>query len=263
MQRAAGAAACGTLRGKEMGTAMNEMGLARRSAAFLDYLDRLVAGLPEASVREVVERAGGPQRVAVVVVDVVNGFCKFGNLASERVGQIVAPTARLLEAARDLGVTRVAVLRDSHHPEAPEFEQFAPHCHAGSEEAALVDELATLSHAHTFADFPKNAISAWHGHDAVSDWVAEQETQGVSTFLVAGDCTDLCVYQTAMALKLSANARNRPATVIVSAETVETYDLPVDEAQRLGAMPHDGDLLHAVFLYHLRLNGVQVVRRLV
>ena len=28
-------------------------------------------------------------------------------------------------------------------------------------------------------------------------------------------------------------------------------------------MPHDGDLLHAVFLYHLQLNGVQVVRRLV
>ena len=107
---------------------MNEMGLARRSAAFLDYLDQLVAGLPEASLREVIERAGGPQRVAVVVVDVINGFCKSGSLASERVGQIVPPTARLLEAARDLGVTRVAVLRDSHHPEAPEFEQFAPHC---------------------------------------------------------------------------------------------------------------------------------------
>ena len=30
----------------------------------------------------------------------------------------------------------------------------------------------------------------------------------------------------------------------------------------VGAMPHDGDLLHAVFLYHLQLNGVQVVRRL-
>ncbi|HEX2323865.1 MAG TPA: isochorismatase family protein [Chloroflexota bacterium] len=241
---------------------MNEMGLARRSAAFLDYLDQLVAGLPEASLREVIERAEGPQRVAVVVVDVINGFCKFGSLASERVGQIVPPTARLLEAARDLGVTRVAVLRDSHHPEAPEFEQFAPHCQDGTEEAALVDELAGLSHAHTFADFPKNSISAWHGHDAVSDWVAGQEAAGVSTFVVCGDCTDLCVYQTAMALKLTANARNRQATVVVSAETVETYDLPVDVAQRLGAVPHDGDLLHAVFLYHLQLNGVQVVRRL-
>ena len=188
-------------------------------------------------------------------MDVINGFCKFGSLASERVGQIVPPTARLLEAPRDLGVTRVAVLRDSHHPEAPEFEQFAPHCQDGTEEAALVDELAGLSHAHTFADFPKNSISAWHGHDAVSDWVASQEAAGVSTFVVCGDCTDLCVYQTAMALKLTANARNRRATVVVSAETVETYDLPVDVAQRLGAMPHDGDLLHAVFLYHLRSTG--------
>jgi len=30
----------------------------------------------------------------------------------------------------------------------------------------------------------------------------------------------------------------------------------------LGAMPHDGDLLHGVFLYHMAPNGVEVVARL-
>jgi hypothetical protein len=65
-----------------------------------------------------------------------------------------------------------------------------------------------------------------------------------------------------MPLKLAANARDEQLEVVVPADCVDTYDLPVDAAERLGVTPHDGDLLHAVFLYHLHLNGVHVVRRL-
>jgi hypothetical protein len=40
---------------------------------------------------------------------------------------------------------------------------------------------------------------------------------------------------------------------------VDTYDMAVDIAKSIGAIPHDGDLLHAIFLYHMALNGVEVV----
>jgi nicotinamidase-related amidase len=237
-------------------------GLAGGSAAFLRYLDAFVAGLADVQLDEVIAAAGGPQRVAIVAVDVVNGFCTAGALASRRVGAIVGPVARLLAAAGAAGVEAVAVLRDSHDPHAPEFRQFAPHCLAHSVESALVDEVARQPQAATYADVPKNAISAWHGADTFPTWVDGQEASGVTVFIVVGDCTDLCVYQTAMPLQLRANAQNRRIRVIVPAECVDTYDLPVDVAQGIGAMPHDGDLLHAVFLYHLKLNGIQVVRRL-
>ncbi len=209
-----------------------------------------------------IERRRGRERVAVVVVDVINGFCKSGSLASERVGQIVPPTARLLEAARDLGVTRVAVLRDSHHPEAPEFEQFAPHCQDGTRKSGAGGRAGRPRPRPHLRRLPQERDQRLARPRRRLGLGRRSGGGGVSTFVVCGDCTDLCVYQTAMALKLTANARNRRATVVVSAETVETYDLPVDVAQRPGAMPHDGDLLHAVFLYHLQLNGVQVVRRL-
>ena len=237
-------------------------GLRQRSAAFLDYLDVFVAGLQDEPLARVIERAGGPSRVAVIAVDVVNGFCVEGPLASERVGKIVPPIARLLQQAHDAGVRAFAVLRDSHAPDAPEFAQFGPHCIQGTAESALVEELARLPFAGAFTDVPKNATSAWAGATALQAWVAEREAAGVAAFVVVGDCTDLCVYQTAMPLKLSANARNRPLTVVVPADCVDTYDLPVVTARSLGVPPHDGDLLHAVFLYHLHLNGVQVVRRL-
>jgi nicotinamidase-related amidase len=237
-------------------------GLAAQSAGFLDYLDRFLAELPARSLEDVVVRAGGPQGVALVAVDVVNGFCTSGPLASARVGAIVPGIEALFRAAYDAGVRAMAVLRDSHDPQAPEFAQFGPHCLAGSAESALVEPLSRLPFVSSLADVPKNATSAWTGATHFPAWVAEQERAGVGTFIVVGDCTDLCVYQTAMPLKLGANARNRPLEVIVPAEGVDTYDLPEDTARSLGAMPHPGDLLHAVFLYHLQLNGVQVVRRL-
>jgi len=84
------------------------------------------------------------------------------------------------------------------------------------------------------------------------------------TAIVAGNCTDLCVYQLAMHLRLRHNARNVPdVAVIVPADAVDTYDLPVETATEIGAFPHPGDFFHQVFLYHMALNGIQVVRALV
>ena len=36
----------------------------------------------------------------------------------------------------------------------------------------------------------------------------------------------------------------------------------VETARQIGALPHDGDLLHRLFLYHMALNGIRVVREL-
>jgi hypothetical protein len=35
--------------------------------------------------------------------------------------------------------------------------------------------------------------------------------------------------------------------------------MPVDVARSLGILPHAGDLLHLIFLYHMALNGIEVV----
>ena len=62
-----------------------------------------------------------------------------------------------------------------------------------------------------------------------------------------------------MYLKLQANARNEKSRVILPVDCVDTYDLPVHVANDIGAIPHDGDLLHYIFLYHMMLNGIEVV----
>ena len=84
----------------------------------------------------------------------------------------------------------------------------------------------------------------------------------LSTVIVVGNCTDLCVYQLAMHLKLAANAQNNSLRVIVPANAVQTYDTPLETAKEIGALPHDGDVMHLLFLYHMRLNGIEVVREI-
>ena len=51
-----------------------------------------------------------------------------------------------------------------------------------------------------------------------------------------------------------ANARQLRRRVIVPADCVDTYDRGVAVAAEQGGLPHDADLLHAVFLYHMALN---------
>ena len=228
-------------------------------APFLRYLaDRAGARRP-ASLREIVASAGGPGSVALIAVDVVNGFCKEGALASARVGAIVPPIVDLLTRAHAAGVRHVALVCDTHSPQAEEFHQFAPHCVAGTDEAEPVDELKALPFYDTFYLVRKNSISPWYSQANLASWLHARQRAGVSAVLAVGDCTDLCLHQLALPLKLAAHQEDRPLRVVVPVDCVQTYDLPVEVAASLGALPHHGDLLHEVFLYHLSLNGVEVV----
>jgi len=65
-----------------------------------------------------------------------------------------------------------------------------------------------------------------------------------------------------MHLRMRANVLNQQVRVIVPVDCVDTYDLPVDVARNTGTVAHDGDLLHHVFLYHMMLNGIEVVSTL-
>lgn len=202
-----------------------------------------------------------PSNVAVLSVDVVNGFCYEGPLSSPRVAAIVQPIVRLFERAHALGVRHFILTQDTHEEGAVEFGSFAPHCTRGSGESETVPEFKALPFFDQFITIPKNSISSSIGTE-LPDWLdAHQE---VTTFIVVGDCTDLCTYQLAMYLRLRANARQRAADrIILPVDCVDTYDLSVGAAQELGIFPHHGDLLHLVFLYSMALNGVEVVASVV
>ncbi len=197
---------------------------------------------------------------ALLSIDLIRGFCTLGPLASPRVQGIVPNVVALFKKLHEHGVQHFILTQDTHAEGTPEFNAFAPHCVAGTAESETIPELAELPFAQTFHIVPKNSLSSTVGTELPA-WLAAHPE--INTFIIVGDCTDLCIFQAAMDLRLQANASNRAdVRVIVPADCVQTYDLPIPIAQQIGALPHDGDLLHAIFLYMLALNGVEVVEHL-
>lgn len=230
------------------------------SRPFLGWLEEWVGNLQPLDIEEHLEsRRVSPNEVGVISADLVEGFCYTGPLSSPRIANIVEPSANLFRRAYDLGVRQFALVQEYHTHDAPEFDQFGPHCIRGTTEANTVEALSSLSFADLFAVIHKNSLHPALDTD-LDGWLAERPH--LNTFIAVGDCTDLCLYQLVMHLKLGANALGRRIDVVVPAECVQTYDVSVEIAQSMGIMPHDGDLMHAVFLYHLALNGARVVQSL-
>jgi nicotinamidase-related amidase len=238
---------------------MNVEQLIKDSRPFLSWLIDWYRGRPTLDLAQVVEEAGGAEKVAVMAVDVTVGFCYEGALASDRVAGIVGPIARLFEQAYDLGVRHFVLPQDTHSEHAVEFGSFPPHCVGGTSESVTVPELTDLPFSGQFTVMEKNSVSVSIG-TALDGWLEAHPE--VTTFLAVGDCTDFCTYQLAMHLRLRANAFDlRKVRVILPIDGVDTFDIPVEVARELGTMPHHADLLHLIFLHNMAENGVEVVAK--
>ncbi len=233
---------------------MRSLNIAEQALPFLRYLDEWYAALPAADLITIV--GATPERVAVFSIDMINGFCVEGPLAGSRVGALMEPVAAILTRAHDLGVRALVLTQDTHNPDTPEFGAYPPHCVAGTPESQTVAPIAALPFADALTTIPKNSLSS-HLGTRLGDWMAAHPQ--IDTFVVIGNCTDLCVYSAAMHLRLEANALNLQRRVIVPAAISNTFDTPVSVARDLGILAHDGDLHHVLFLHHMAQNGVEVV----
>lgn len=225
------------------------------SRPFVQWMLDWKAALQPISLRSLTE--DGANKVGIISVDVIKGFCTVGPLSSPRVNQIVEPITQLFERAWAHGIRDIALPQDTHPEDAVEFAQYAPHCMRGTEESQTVDAFRALPFFNQITVIEKNSINS--GLDPEMDkWVRARPH--IKNWIIVGDCTDLCTYQLAMYVRLLANENQmKGLRVILPVNTVDTYDLPVDVAKQIGAVPHDAEFLHLVFLYHMMLNGVEIV----
>ena len=172
-----------------------------------------------------------------IVVDVLNGFCKQGNLASPRCDAAIPRIREVIEERRRAG-DRLIFLADTHDPNDREFEVFPVHCVRGTTESEVVPELQPLLHDATL--IRKRRYSGFFETDLEARLLAAQPEQ----VTVVGVCTDICVMHTV------ADLRNRDYRVVVPASAVATFDAPGhpgDEVQRW-ALAHLKGVLGATVL---------------
>lgn len=182
-------------------------------------------------------------KTVLIVVDMINGFAKAGALYSPRVEALIPGIAALSRACGERGMPMLA-FADAHPAQSPEFQSYPPHCLAGTEESRLVAELEGTG---PWMRIDKNSTNGFL-EPAFQAWLEEHNQ--ADTFIIVGDCTDICIQQFATTLKCSFNRLNRPVRVIVPMALVDTYDFGV----------HHGDLMHAMALMMLIGNGIEVVK---
>jgi len=117
----------------------------------------------------------------------------------------------------------------------------------GTAESEIVDEIKNIG-GYTLIE--KNSTNGFL-EEAFRKWLLENPD--INTFILTGDCTDICVQQFAITLKAYFNMNNKRARVIVPLNAVDTYDLGV----------HDRNLMNVMAAYNMIINGVEVVRDIV
>ncbi len=187
----------------------------------------------DTGIKQPAGKATGPRR-AIIVIDMLVGFCRHGNLASPRYDPIVPALREHLAAAEAEGVPLIFLV-DTHAPDDPEFKMFPPHCVEGSGEDEVIPELKEFAdrgvvvRKHTFSGFRGTQL------DAVLERLRPEVIE------VAGVCTDICVLHTVYDLKV------RGYEVLVHKGLVETYDAPGHDAEEFNrfALAHVRDVLGA------------------
>jgi len=138
-----------------------------------------------------------PNRAAVVVVDMQNGFCHpEGSLYAPGSEEAIDPIADVVEMARNAGAS-VVYTRDVHPPEQfednhyyDEFERWGEHVSKGSWEAEIVADLDVREEDH---------VVVKHTYDAFyrTDLDGFLDTHGISDLLICGTLANVCVLHTA------------------------------------------------------------------
>lgn len=208
-----------------------------KCTATLGEIFDMLAKLPTVRLKDL-----QADRTAFVIVDMVNGFAREGALMSPRVETLIPEIVKLSKACDELKIAKIA-FADCHTEESPEFDAYPAHCMAGTSESEIVDELRETG---GYTLFPKNSTNGFL-EAGFQQWLVDNGH--INTFIITGDCTDICIQQFAITLKAWFNMQNRKARVIVPANAVDTFDAGV----------HDGGLTNVMALYNMMISGIEVV----
>lgn len=177
----------------------------------------------------------------LVVVDMINGFCKEGILADKEIMNIVPAINNLIR-----GIDRVTpenknfrsnviFLKDSHNEFSEELKAFPPHC-MGDKESEIVDEINTNGFSNIFEKNSTNGFFSKGFHEYFNKLVSNELVKfvrdpnssknklDIPDFIITGCCTDICVMTLALSIKTYFNQFNMDAKVIVPIDCVDTYD---------------------------------------
>lgn len=179
---------------------------------------------------------------ALIIIDVINGFVRIGNLKSERVEGIIENIIPIQKHFKKNGGEIIAFV-DTHSEDAAEFTAYPSHCIKGSEEAEILPEIKEVG---GYSIIEKNSTNGFIEKEFQSFL---EENPHIENFILVGCCTDICVMQFALTLKNHFNMVNKSSRIIVPVNSVETFSLE----------SHNGDFVDLISLKLMEWAGMEIV----
>jgi len=183
-------------------------------------------------------------RIVTINVDVQNDFCPGGALAVTEGDEVVTPLNELNEFTRAHGGT-VVFTGDQHPETTPHFETWPVHCVAGTEGAALRDDLVVLP-GDVIVDKGMGQTDGYSAFEGITkdgrelaELITPVNRERVAV-LMGGLATDYCVLNSALdAAKVAAGEGE--IRVFVVREAVRGVNIqPEDSEKALEAMAAAG-----------------------
>lgn len=206
----------------------------------MEFIPQLTAQLEQMPSWNL-EQVPADAHTLVLAIDLNKGFTRSGALASPRVEAILPDVREFLELCHSKNLL-VAAVTDCHSADSLELASYPPHCLEDSAEPELAPEIQ---------EFPQKILTK-NSTNAFFAPGMKRLLENVQTVIVVGCCTDICVQQFAVTLKAFANQENRPLSVIVPRQLVETYDAP----------GHPAEFFQLASLLSMAGNGIEVVNYL-
>ena len=154
----------------------------------------------------------------LVIVDMVNGFIKYGNMADPDINKITPRIKEIVESfiAKKEGI---AFIKDTHDESSIEFKKFPPHCIKGSGEEEVIDELKMFENYGL--SYEKNSTSTIYAKNFISDI---EKMKKLKEVIITGCCTDICILNLAIPLINYFDENNKDINITVYKNMVETYN---------------------------------------
>lgn len=194
------------------------------AAAFAGELHDKLAALPSLALSTL-----DSESTALFVVDMVEGFARQGAMASPRVEALIAPSPPWRGGARRRAF-RSWPLQTRTRRTAWSFRPIPRTACAAPKRRGCARRSRRRRRSIRYS---KRTRPTGSSSPVFELWRREHAT--ATTYLVTGDCTDICVLQFVLSAKAWHNTRNLPLRILVPTALTDTFDAPGHPADTLGA----------------------------
>ncbi|QGZ97287.1 nicotinamidase [Mycoplasma sp. NEAQ87857] len=171
-----------------------------------------------------------------IIIDMVNGFAKEGNLFSQNIKNIIPTVVEVAKASNN-----IILFQDAHDQNDIEFSIYPSHCIKGSKESRIIDELLPFVTKNNL--FAKNTTNAFWDIDS-------NLLLNYDSIEIVGCCTDICVLQFVLTLKTFLTKHKQLTKLIVYENAVATFD----------AENHNADQYHNNALNLMKNAGIEILK---